>query len=288
MSKKLVIIDFSNLVFKSYYGVKFPMKSPSGVPTNAIYGFWHSLFKIIELTSPSHLVVCMEGLNRQSNPRKVIYPEYKANRSAPEEIKIQLPLIENQLLKSGVSCLRIEPFEADDVIASLMIKGQPLFDEIIVFSIDKDLLQYVNSKTYLMDISLLKKMDDKFVREKYNLNPNQISEYLSITGDSSDNIPGVPGVGPKGAQLVLKEHKNIDSFLLKGTSTNKAEKLILENREKLDLARKLVKVNDNLELPGWETFEFKFTASNELKQEFQELKLKSVLDRLYFFEPSEN
>lgn len=281
---KLVILDFSNLVFKSYYGIKFPMKSPEGVPTNAIYGFWHSLFKILELTAPTHLVACLEGKDRENNPRRVLYPAYKANRSAPDDIKIQLPLIEQQLMMANLSCLRVDPYEADDVIASLMKQGQTYFNEIIVFSVDKDLLQYVNHKTYLMDISVLKKMDENFVKEKYSLNPNQISEYLSIMGDSSDNIPGVPGVGPKGAQAILKEHSTIENFLAKGIAVTKAEKLVLENKQILELSRNLVRVYDNLALPAWSAFELSFKVTAELKSEFTELKIKSILDKLYFFE----
>lgn len=285
---KLVIIDFSNLVYKNFYGNKAPLKCPQGRPTNAIHGFWHSFFKIIEQFGPTHLVICMEGKDRANNPRKLLYPQYKANRTAPEDIKWQLEELEQQLASTDIPILRIEPYEADDTMASLMKQGKDYFKEIVVVSVDKDLLQFVTNSVYLMDISALNKMDDKFVFNKYGIYPNQILDFLSITGDTADNIPGVPGVGPKGAQKFLTHH-SLESFFKEIPAVlDKTLTKIKENQASVEMAKKLVSIYDELTLPDWDTFKFSFTPTYELRDKLEALSLKSVLDRLYYFENSDS
>lgn len=284
---KLVIIDFSNLAYKCFYGIKAPLKCPQGRPTNAIHGFWHSFFKIIDEFNPSHLVICMEGKDRVNNPRRLLYPQYKANRNSPEDIKWQLEELEQQLASTDIPILRIEPYEADDTIASVMKQGKDYFTEIAVISVDKDLLQFVTNSIYLIDISALNKMDDKFVFNKYGIYPNQILDFLSITGDSADNIPGVPGVGPKGAQKFLTQH-SLDSFFeTEPIVTDKTFIKIKENKNAVLLAKKLVSIYDELKLPEWDKMKFSFKPTYELKDKLEALNLKSVLDRLFYFEDDE-
>ena len=212
--KKIILIDGNNFMFRSFYATSYTgniMRNSEGFPTNALFGFTNMLYKIIEEEKPDYMCVAFDI---GKNFRKDKYSFYKDGRSAtPEELKMQMPIARDILDGMGIKYLELEPYEADDIIGTL-VKMASLdndFDCTIISS-DKDLLQLINFET---DVKLLKKdshirYDEKTFFDDYGIEPIKIIDLKSLMGDTSDNIPGVKGVGEKTALKLLQEYKSLE------------------------------------------------------------------------------
>lgn len=207
--KKLVIIDLNNFIYRAYFGIQQPLKTPSGQLVNAVYGTFNMLHRILTDLQP-HCVVA--ALDSRKSDRKEEYADYKSNRSKmPDDLRPQIPMIHSLLEKMGVQMVKEEGLEADDLIYSLCHSATE-FDQIYIASSDKDLMQLVNDKIKVFDSMKQVTYDRAGVINKFGVAPEQIVDYLSLVGDSSDSIPGVKGIGEKGAAKLLAEFKTLENM----------------------------------------------------------------------------
>ncbi|HUX12098.1 MAG TPA: DNA polymerase I [Spirochaetia bacterium] len=214
MDKALYLLDGYGLIYRSYFAfIRKPLRNPEGRNSSAIFGFFRSLIAILNERKPSHLVVALDS--RTPTHRHERYLEYKATREkSPEELKEQIPIIEEILAALGVPAVRVDGYEADDIIATYAEmcrkEGRPCF----VISSDKDLLQLVDGPVRVLkpgDRSF-RELDREAVFDEWGVYPEQIRDYLSLVGDSSDNVPGVRGVGEKTAASLLSQFKTLEGL----------------------------------------------------------------------------
>ena len=217
--KKLVLIDGNSLMFRAYYATAYTgnlMKTSNGLYTNALYGFVNMFNKILSTEKPDYLFVAFD--KGKKTRRHQVYSEYKGGRKPmPEEFAMQIPLIKEFLNVIGVHQLELDEYEADDIIGSLATQNKELVDEITVLSGDKDLLQLVegNIKVSLTikGISELETYTEENFYDLMGFYPSQLVDYKALIGDSSDNLPGITGVGPKTAIKLLKEYGTIENII---------------------------------------------------------------------------
>lgn len=217
--KKLVLIDGNSLMFRAYYATAYTgslMQTSNGLYTNALYGFINMYNKIVDLQKPDYIFVAFD--KGKKTRRHQIYSDYKGGRKPmPEEFAVQIPLIKDFLRIVGVKQLELDEYEADDIIGSLAEQNKTKVDEITVLSGDKDLLQLVEGSIF---VSLTKKgitdletyTKDNFY-ELMGFHPHQLVDYKALIGDSSDNLPGITGVGPKTAIKLLNEYGCIENIV---------------------------------------------------------------------------
>jgi DNA polymerase-1 len=272
--KKLYLVDVSSMFFRAFYAIP-PLRTSKGLPTNALYGFLAMCIKLIRENRPDYMVFCFD--RKEPSFRAELYQDYKANRSEmPEDLEPQLPYIRDITSKLGVLALDKENYEADDIIGSLAAWGAKQNLDVSIVSGDKDFAQLVNERITLYDTMKDVRINPAGVVEKWGVEPTQMIDYLAIVGDSSDNIPGVKGVGPKGAQKLLAEFKTLDE-IYKHVDEMKSESLknkLLESKEAAYLAKKLVTIVTDLDL--------KVQIDDMKLKPIDKDSLKSLLDELEF------
>ncbi|MGL4394232.1 MAG: DNA polymerase I [Brevinema sp.] len=284
--KKIILIDASGLLFRSYFAMmKKPLHTKDGQPTSAVFGFFRMLFNFIK-KYPSHYVAAAFDVPRSTLERTKNFSEYKATRKeTPPDLVQQIPLAKECLALTGMPVLTVEGHEADDVIATVVKKYQS-DHEILIFTGDKDLLQLVNDnvKVVLPDKSAVDGicLDRNGVKELKGVYPEEMGDFLAILGDTSDNIPGVKGIGEKGAIALIEEfgtleaiYNNLDN--IKATLAKKLE----ESRENAFLSQQLVRLRDDLDVEIQESDEGVITLSRiatpEFVQKIRDLELFSLL-----------
>lgn len=212
MKKTLVIIDLNNFIYRAFFGIQQPLKTPEGVLVNAVYGTFNMLHRIFEDLKPHSVVAALDS--RSSN-RKEEYSDYKSTRSKmPDDLRHQIPMIHQMIEAMGIQTVIEEGLEADDLIYNLCLESNE-FDEVYICSSDKDLMQLVNDKVKVYDSLKQKTYDRAGVIEKFGVAPEQVVDYLSLLGDASDSIPGVKGIGEKGAAKLLQEFGSLDNIYAK-------------------------------------------------------------------------
>ena len=248
--KKLVIIDINNFIYRAYFGIQQRLTAPDGTPVNAVHGTFSMIHRLLLDSKPSHVVVAKDS---KHSLRKEIYPQYKENRSRmPEDLQKQIPLIYQMLDFMNLDKMEYLGYEADDIINSLVQKYQTEFDEILIASGDKDLMQLVNSKVKCVDTMKNKTYGALDVKAKLGISPHQVLDYLALLGDSSDNIPGVQGVGEKTAVKLIDQFDSLTNIYnnLPALSEKLRKKLEEQKAQALlsqELARlKLVELNQLL------------------------------------------
>lgn len=249
MSKnRLVLIDGYNFLFRAYYAIRHLTRS-DGLPTGALFGFTRMLMNILVDIHSTHMAVVFD--TGKKNFRHKIYPKYKANRPpAPEDLVPQFPLAREAVEALNVHILEKVGYEADDVIATLAARAAAKDFEVLIISSDKDLMQLVDSKISVYDAMKNKKIGINEVKEKWGVEPKKVLDILALTGDSSDNVPGVPGIGPKTALLLINKYgdtegviKNVDDI-----KQNKRRESIRENVENIRLSKQLINLDKNVDL----------------------------------------
>ncbi|MFP4144077.1 MAG: DNA polymerase I [Phycisphaeraceae bacterium] len=251
--KTLYLIDGHAQIFRAYYAIRGGMNSPvTGEPTNASFAFAGMLLKLMEQFHPHYAAMAIDSPG--GTFRDEIYPDYKAQRDAPpEDFSAQVPRILEMTRLFGIPVLGKEGAEADDIIATIVerILSDPRYDDvdIRVVSKDKDLEQLLDDRVTMFDIHTDTTIDAEYVQEKKGIRPDQVIDLLTLTGDSSDNIPGVQGVGPKTAAKLLAEYGTLDNLLahvdeIKG----KRRENIEAAAEFLPIARKLVTLDRAVEI----------------------------------------
>ena len=279
--KRLIIVDVSNFIFRAFFAIR-PLHSPEGVPVNAVYGMFSMLLKLLSDHRPTHLFLARD--TKGGSFRNELYVEYKANRSdPPEDLIPQFALIDKLINKMNLPTFSHEQYEADDIIGSACTQWKEQFDEIFIASGDKDLMQFVGGNIKLLDTMKDKLYSPDDVFEKMGVRPEQIVDYLSMVGDSSDNIPGMKGIGAVGAAKLLAEYGSLDN-IISHKSELKGKKLIEAFSEHLEeglLSKKLVQIITDVDLGHKpEETAVHFYPSNELSEYLKELGFKSALTKL--------
>ncbi len=248
------LIDGSGYIFRAYYALPPLSRKSDGLPTGAVSGFCSMLFKLLEdsrsddsTQKPTHFAVIFDSARK--NFRNEIYSEYKANRSeAPDDLAPQFEYIRKSVKAFNLPSIELLNYEADDLIATYAKQITSAGAKVTIISSDKDLMQLVSSKIRLYDPMKSKVIGEKEVIEKFGVKPNQVIDVQSLAGDSSDNIPGVPGIGIKTAAELINKYKNLDTLLKKAAEIpqNKRRETLLANKEKALLSRKLVTLKDDV------------------------------------------
>lgn len=282
--KKLIIVDLSNFIFRAFFAIR-PLNAPDGTPVNAVYGILSMLFNLIQKHQPTHILVARD--TKEGSFRKDIFPDYKAHRSAPPEDLIpQFNLIDELIDCLNLPEIKIATFEADDIIGSAATQWSKNFDEIFIASGDKDLMQFVQGPVKVLDTMKEKIYEREDVKDKMGVYPEQVMDFLALTGDSSDNIPGVAGIGPKGAQKLIESYGTLESILEhKDEVKNKRTKSALnENSEMAIISKKLVRIVTDIDLPlSWEKTRFHLTYNTKLEEFLKQLGFKSWIKKLQEF-----
>ena len=208
--KKLYLVDVSSMYFRAFYAIR-PLSNSKGMPTNALYGFLSMTVKLIKQFQPDYMAYCFDL--KGETFRKEKFSDYKANRSEmPEDLVPQVPYVRQLTQALGIPDFSKEGYEADDIIGSFCEFGKKNDLEVVIISGDKDFAQLIGPQVSMYDTMKNKSYDEAGVVEKWGVKTSQFKDYLAIVGDASDNIPGVKGVGPKGAQKLLSEYNDLDEI----------------------------------------------------------------------------
>ena len=249
MTTKLLVIDLSNFIYRAFYATT-PLTAPDGTPVNAVYGVMGMVHNMLGKYKPTHVLVARDSASTDS-VRKAIYPEYKGNRtSMPDLLSPQFPLVNEMIDALGMVQVRVPTYEADDVIGSVCVQWKTLFDEVLVATGDKDMLQFVVDNVTIVDTMKNIMYDREKVKTKMNVYPEHIVDYLALIGDTSDNIPGVEGIGPKGAVALIEKYGSVETILEQiDTIDAKRTKSCMENgRDAAILSKNLATIRCNLDL----------------------------------------
>jgi DNA polymerase I len=279
--KSLYIIDGHALAYRSYFAfIKNPLTNSQGVPTSAVFGFANYLFYLIEKFKCPYIVVAMDSPTPTF--RHKLFAQYKAQRpEMPADLRTQFPLIHRLIDAFNIVKIQKDGFEADDIIAYLTQTAVAEDFEVSLVTKDKDLMQLVGPHVRMLAPDIgneLKVFGPKEVQEKMGVSPEQIRDLLALMGDSSDNIPGVPGVGPKTAQKILEQAGSIDKLIENPSCIDnvKLRQKIIENIETLKLSKTLATLTTDLNFTiDIETLKSKPVLAEESLSLFKELDFHS-------------
>lgn len=206
------LIDASIYIFRAWFSIPDSMRGDSGNPVNAVYGFSRFLTEFVERSGATHVGVAFDE-SLTTSFRNDLYPQYKMNRElAPEELSQQFKLCRRVAEAAGLHCVSHHRYEADDLIATMAYKMRDHQFRCAIVSGDKDLAQILNKDDFWWDFARNKQLNNAAVVAKFGVPPNAIQDYLGLCGDAVDNIPGVPGVGPKTASALLAEFKTLEAI----------------------------------------------------------------------------
>ena len=290
--KKLILIDGNAMLHRAYHALP-PLTNKAGLPTNAVYGFFTMLFKVITDLKPEYLIVCFD--RKAPTFRKQMYVGYQAKRpTMSDDLVPQVDIVHKSLDKARISHYGIDGYEADDLIGTISKQAVEKGLEVIILSGDRDLLQLVNSHVLMLapvvGITNMALFDEAKVKEKYKLNPSQFIDYKALVGDNSDNYPGVAGIGPKTAADLLNKYQNLENLYkhISELPLPMQEKLA-NDAEQAALAKKLATIITDVPL---KLEEEKALLSKMdmigLKKEFEKLGFNSLLKRLLQLEERQN
>lgn len=287
---KLFVIDASGYLYRSYFAIS-NMTNAKGESTNALFGFLRSVMKLIKDFHPHHLVAVFDGPNNAQS-RTAIYADYKAHReSMPGDLREQIEWARTCCQLMGISQLNIPGVEADDTMGSIAIWAQAIESEAFLCTSDKDLYQFVNDKIKILNTfkeNLI--LGPKEVEDQFGVTPKQIVDFLAITGDSSDNIPGVPGFGPKTAAALLKQFDSLEALLAAvDTLPEKKKEILVKEGAKAVLSKKLVQIDTSLDIPkDVEFYRIKKPDIPALKEFYTRMGFHSLLRDLIAIEQNES
>ena len=250
------LIDGSGYIFRAYYALPPLSRKSDGLPTGAVSGFCSMLFKLLEdarsddsKNKPTHFAVIFDSARK--NFRNEIYSDYKANRAeAPDDLAPQFEYIRKSVEAFNLPSIELLNYEADDLIATYAKKITEAGAKVTVISSDKDLMQLVSNKVRLFDPMKSKVIGEKEVIEKFGVKPDQVIDVQSLAGDSSDNVPGVPGIGIKTASELINKYKTLENLLKKASEIpqNKRRETLLSSKDKAMISKQLVTLKNDVPL----------------------------------------
>ncbi len=280
-AKKTIIIDGYGFIFRAYHSLP-GLSNSSGEPTGAVYGFLNMLFKVINDHNPSHLAVVLDSGSK--NFRHDIYPEYKSNRpEAPEDLKSQFAVLREAIEALDLKAMEKSGYEADDIISSLAHYARDNDEEVTIISSDKDLIQLLSPAIQLFDPIKNKLIDGEYVEGKFGVKPEQMIDYQALVGDSSDNIPGVPGIGAKTAAELIKQYNSLDNIIenIDNITSKRAKNALLEHKDKAYLSRQLVTLTPEAPIDhDLEAFKLALPESDKLSNFLNKYQFRSLITKL--------
>ena len=281
--KKLYILDASGYLYRSYFAIR-NVTNAKGESTNALFGFIRSIQKLRKDFNPEHLVAVFDG-PRGIQARKQIYADYKAHRAVmPPDLRYQIDWAQKACELMGIPYLSVPEVEADDTMGSVALWASHHHDTMVYLcTSDKDLSQLVNDRIHILNTfkeNLV--LGPREVEEVYGVPPNQMVDLLAMVGDTSDNVPGLPGFGPKTAAALLKEFGSLD-YILKNpdVASGKKKDTIIEFAQQALLSRQLVTIHTSVDFPKDKTF-FSLKTYNlkELKEFYASMNFNSLIREL--------
>lgn len=283
--KTLTIIDTFGFFFRNFYALP-NLRNKDGFPTGLITGFANFIYTLREEHETDYILFALDAKGK--NFRHEIDPNYKANRSpAPEDLKTQLPVAISWIEKMGFKSFLQEGFEADDVIAAATKFAKAHDIKVRIVSHDKDLYQLIeDGKVVIYDPIKREEIDRQKCFEKFGVYPERVGDYLAIVGDAADNIPGVKGIGAKGAKKLIDEFGDVQSIYenIENVANPRAKKLLEESYDNAFLSKKLVRLDDSLDISDkFESFHFPVNQPLEnIVDELEKYDLKGILSRLKY------
>ncbi len=278
----LTLIDGNSLLFRAFYGMHAKLTRRDGRPVGAVFGVCNMVLPLINLARPGDRFICVFDATRK-NFRNEIYPAYKANRTeTPADLIAQKDLVMDAMKAMGMPVLCVPDVEADDVIATLV---KNTCDEAGVTRIvtgDKDLMQLVSDCCFLYDGMKEKEIHGPEVLDKFGVPPAKVIDVQSLMGDSSDNIPGVPGIGPKKASELINEFGSLDDLFEKidSVKNERVRNLLKENKDKALVSRQLVTLKTDVELPDISYGDFVFQRDKFVDFALGELESPSLVAKV--------
>src|SRR5580658_7636501 len=245
----LVLIDGSGFIFRAFHALP-PMTRPDGTPVNAVFGFTNMLAQLLKEHTGTHIAVIFDA--GRYTFRNRLYEAYKAHRPpAPEELIPQFALVREATEAFGVPAIELADWEADDLIAAYALAAETNGWRATIFSSDKDLMQLIRPGVVMMDPLKKRPIGPAEVMEKFGVTPDKVIEVQALIGDSTDNVPGVPGIGPKGAAQLIGEFGNLESVLAAAPAMkpSKRRDALIEHADKARISRELVTLRTDMPLP---------------------------------------
>ncbi len=286
MSKRLIIIDGNSLINRAFFAIQQRLTNKDGVPTNAVYGFLNMLFKVIEDYQPDYLSVAFDM--KAPTFRHTAFSDYKGTRKGmPDELAVQMPILKEILDAMNIHRTELSGFEADDLIGTIAKHFGSHGHEVMVLTGDKDALQLADEQITVLitkqGISNIDVMTPQKIVEDYELTPAQIIDLKGLSGDTSDNIPGIPSIGPKTATKLLKQYHSVEQLIEEvDTIENKRiRELVVEYAHQAMMSKRLatIEVNVPLELVE-EDFKFDQPNTKALVDLLMLYELKSFIPRI--------
>lgn len=250
---ELYLVDGSGFIFRAYYAIAYSrgeMTNPAGVPIGAVYGYVSMLLKMLKDYHAPYMAVIFDAA--RENFRNDIYPEYKANRDeTPEDLIPQFPIIREATEAFDIPAIEMPGYEADDLIASYAKLAKEQGKKVVIVSSDKDLMQLVDENVRMLDPMKGKWIGLDEVIEKFGVGPDKVIDVQALIGDSVDNVPGVPGIGPKTASQLINEYGDLETLLERASEIkqNKRRETLIENAENARVSKKLVTLVDDVDVP---------------------------------------
>ena len=252
--EELFLVDGSGFIFRAYFAMTYSgrgdMTNPDGVPVAAVFGFTQMLLKLLKDYHAPYMAVVFDPPG--GSFRNDIYPEYKANRDAPPEDLIpQFPLVREATQAFDIPALEAKGYEADDLIAAYAKRAQELGKKVVIVSSDKDLMQLVNDNVRMLDPMKNKWIGPEDVVEKFGVGPDKVTDVQALAGDSTDNIPGVPGIGIKTAAQLIEEYGDLEGLLSRAEEIKqpKRREKLINHAEDARVSMQLVTLDQDAPLP---------------------------------------
>ncbi len=286
---KLFIVDGNSLIFRAFYALP-PMYNSARTPTNAVFGFTKMLINIIAKNQPKYMAVAFDA--GKHTFRHNLFADYKGTRKPmPDELRAQLPIVKEVLKQMNITTIEIPEIEADDIIGSLSKKYD--IDKVLI-SGDRDLLQLINPhcRVWLTQKGLtdVADLDEAGLKEKYGIEPYQVIEMKSIMGDSSDNIPGVKGIGEKTATKLITEYANLDNIYANiDNISGKTKTLLQEQKDMAYISKQLATIKTDCELNyELEDLRYDYPFNAEVRNIFRTLEFKIISEKDEYYESNTN
>ena len=281
----LQLIDGSGFIFRAFHALPPLTRKSDNLPIGAVSGFCNMLFKLSDgrtgADAPTHLAVVFD--HKGPTFRSDIFPDYKANRPPlPDDLVPQMPLTRDATRAFNIACLEIEGFEADDIMATLAVRARDRGARVTVVSSDKDLMQIVGGGVEMLDVMKNVRIGPDEVRTKFGVGPDRVIDVQSLAGDSVDNVPGAPGIGPKIAALLINEYGDLDELLARAGEIRqpKRRQTLLDNAEQVRMSRDLVTLRLDVPLEsGFEPLEVREPVAEDLLEFLAAMEFRTLTGR---------
>ena len=280
----LTLIDGNSLLFRAYYGVHSRLTRRDGTPIGAVYGFFNMVLPIFAAAKSDDAIICVFDASRITF-RQDIYPEYKMNRTEPPaDLVSQGKVIQDGLMRMGVPVLCVPGVEADDVIATLA--HQNVDSPTRIITSDKDLMQLITDRVFLYDGMKAHEIHEPEVLEKFGVHPNQVIDVQSLMGDSTDNVPGVHGIGPKKASELINQYGTLDNLYahIDEIANERTRNMLRDGREMAYISRRLVTLKTDVTLDGLNIAPLNFNrtaAMDFVRDAIESASLAAKIEKLF-------